>query len=104
MKSAHFESLWGGMPGVTFESLLSHLNAFCVSLELGGRRLHKFFMRSSETDFLSISRPKSAFSFFPISGRRPEIPVLAGGQDRKSRVNSRYLKCKKTKPSHASQS
>ena len=27
--------------------------------------------------------------FFPISGRRPEIPVLAGGQGRKNRVHTK---------------
>ena len=26
-------SLWGGTPGVTFESLLGHFNSFCVSVE-----------------------------------------------------------------------
>ena len=32
-----FESLWGGTLGV----ILGHFNSFCVSVELGGRPLHK---------------------------------------------------------------
>ena len=53
---AHIHS-WGPTPRVTpsdskvtqkwvrshFESLWGHFNAFCVSLKLGGRRLHKLF-------------------------------------------------------------
>ena len=37
---SHLASLWGGTPGVTFESLLGHLASFCVSVVLGARPLH----------------------------------------------------------------
>ena len=42
---SHLGSLWGGTPGVTFESLLGHFNSLFVSLELGGRRLHNHRIR-----------------------------------------------------------
>ena len=38
-------SLWGRSGRVTFESLLGHFNSFCVSVELGGRRLRKVSRR-----------------------------------------------------------
>ena len=35
---SHLGSLWGGVPGVTFESLLGHFHSFWVSVKLGARR------------------------------------------------------------------
>ena len=44
------------------------------------------FSYFSAISSLISGRPKPIlFQFFPISGRRPENPVLAGGQGRKSR-------------------
>ena len=40
---SHLNSLWGGTPGVPFESLLGRFDSFCVSGELGGRPLHNTY-------------------------------------------------------------
>ena len=98
---SHLGSLWGGTSGVTFESLLGHFNSFCVSVQLGGRSLHKMtpIFRGPETGWPKsrntqsqrghASRFQAVLDGVRLKLRKGALDALTQGSGAPGKVNRR---------------